>query len=50
MELAIPRGFSISPDGKRFLVAQQHEAGQGASEIRVVVNWFEELKALMGAR
>jgi serine/threonine-protein kinase len=48
MELAIPRGFSISPDGKRFLVAQQTEAG--ASEIRVVVNWFEELKALMGAR
>ncbi len=39
-----PHGrFDIHPDGKRFLMIRQ----TGRSEIRVVLNWFEELKRLV---
>ena len=39
------RGFDISPDGQRFLMIkpQKRKAGQ----IKVVLNWFEELKRLV---
>ena len=39
------RNYDISPDDHRFLmVSEEHEASVG--EIRVVLNWFEELKRL----
>jgi serine/threonine-protein kinase len=38
--------FDINHDGSEFLMLQSVNAGE--QEIRVIVNWFEELKALMG--
>jgi hypothetical protein len=35
----------VSPDGQRFLMLKTIEQqGQAATEIHVVLNWFEELK------
>ncbi|MBI4480621.1 MAG: protein kinase [Acidobacteria bacterium] len=35
---------SVSPDGQRFLATQPVEPEQPATQINVVLNWFEELK------
>lgn len=37
-------GYDVSPDGRRFLRFQPIEPGQAATQINVVINWFEELK------
>ena len=37
--------YDISPDGQRFLMIKEVEAGQ--AQINVVLNWFEELKRLV---
>ena len=46
---AAPRNFDILPDGKRFVFtrvdAGRAQAGGGAPQIRVVVNWTEEFRA-----
>ena len=43
------RHYDVSADGKRFLLIKDAPAPDGqqsaAPEIRVVLNWFEELKA-----
>ena len=39
----IPRHWDIHPDGDRFLMRERFTA----AELRVVVNWFEELKRLV---
>ena len=42
-----PRSFpdyDVSPDGQRFLMLKANEQVQGAAQINVVLNWFEELK------
>ena len=39
-----PLTFDVSPDGRRFLTASDLDSGAGG-ELRVVLNWFEELKA-----
>jgi hypothetical protein len=38
--------YSVAPDGSRFLMVS--DSGQ-AVELRVVLNWFEELKRLAPA-
>jgi Tol biopolymer transport system component len=38
--------FDVSPDGKRFLMLRQADAS-GITELRIVVNWTEELKRLL---
>jgi serine/threonine protein kinase/Tol biopolymer transport system component len=38
--------YGVSPDGKRFLVLQSADTSR-PTELRVVVNWFEELKRLV---
>jgi len=40
--------YDVAPDGKRFVMikGEADAFGEGA-EIRVVVNWFEELKRLV---
>ncbi len=38
--------FDIAPDGKSFVVVKPDEEWGKATEIRVVLNWFEELKRL----
>ena len=41
--LGYPRGSDKS-DGQRFLMIQNVEPEQPATQINVVLNWFEELK------
>jgi Tol biopolymer transport system component len=36
--------FDVSPDGQHFVMFQPGEEEQGASQIIVIQNWFEELK------
>jgi Tol biopolymer transport system component len=45
-----PRTYDVSTDGKRFLVLKQPVNRVAAPQIIVVQNWFEELKANVGAR
>ena len=37
------QGYDVSRDGRRFLMVKTAREAQ-PSEVRVVVNWFEELK------
>ncbi|HET9360271.1 MAG TPA: protein kinase [Vicinamibacterales bacterium] len=39
--------FDVSPDGRRFLMIKPLPGEDGAREITVVVNWFDELKRLV---
>ena len=36
--------YDVSPDGQRFLMLKATEQEQAATQINVVLNWFEELK------
>ena len=36
--------YDVSRDGQRFLMLKQIEQEQSATQINVVLNWFEELK------
>jgi hypothetical protein len=36
--------WDVSPDGQRFLMVKPVEQQQAATQINVVLNWFEELK------
>ena len=38
--------YDVSPDGQRFLMVRAVE-GVTRAQIHVVLNWFEELKALV---
>jgi hypothetical protein len=38
--------FDIAPDGKSFVMIKADEEWGRATEVRVVLNWFEELKRL----
>ncbi len=40
-------GFDVTPDGQYFAVLAPNPDAP-AREIRVVLNWFEELKAKVG--
>ena len=37
--------YDVTPDDQRFLMVQQGDV-LGVSQINVVLNWFEELKAV----
>ncbi len=39
--------FDVSPDGERFLMVQGMEPEQPATQINLVLNWFEELSRLI---
>ena len=43
-------GYSIAPDGKRFLFPQRLQADPPPTHLNVVVNWFEELKRRVPAK
>jgi serine/threonine-protein kinase len=45
-----PTGWSITPDGSRFLRIQQVEPERAITRIDLVLNWFEELKAKVASR
>jgi hypothetical protein len=36
--------YDVSPDGQRFIMVKSSEQAQSATQINVVLNWFEELK------
>jgi hypothetical protein len=36
--------YDVSPDGQRFLMLKEGERATSATQINVVLNWFEELK------
>jgi len=36
--------YDVSPDGQRFMMLKPNEQAQAATQINVVLNWFEELK------
>ena len=37
----------IHPDGQRFLIAKNEQAGETPTDLILVQNWFEELKRLV---
>jgi Tol biopolymer transport system component len=43
-------GWDVAPDGQRFLMIQSVEPEQPATQINVVLNWFEELKRKVPTR
>ena len=42
--------YDVSPDGQRFLMLKAIEQEQAATQINVVLNWFEELKRRVPAK
>lgn len=42
--------LDVAADGQRFLFASARDDSVDAKEIRIVLNWFEELKAKMASR
>jgi hypothetical protein len=40
----IYRSFDISPDGNKILIGITHSPSASATEVYVVVGWFNELK------
>ena len=42
----VPMQYDVSADGQRFLL-NRPEPQSGPSEIRVILNWFEELRRLV---
>ena len=43
LSLSTPN-YDVSPDGQRFLMLKPDQETQSATQINVVLNWFEELK------
>jgi hypothetical protein len=39
--------FDVMPDGKQFVFIKEMQPAQAATQINVVLNWFEELKQRM---
>jgi serine/threonine-protein kinase len=37
-------GYDVFPDGRRFLFPQRVEPEQAATQVNVVINWFEDVK------
>jgi serine/threonine-protein kinase len=42
--------YDVSPDGQRFLMIKPSAQTEGAAQIHVVINWFEELKQRVPVR
>jgi hypothetical protein len=40
------RNYDIAPDGKRFIMITDEELEEKPTQIRVVLNWSEELKRI----
>ena len=39
------QGYDIAPDGERFLMIRETGVDTGKSELIIIRNWFEDLKA-----
>jgi eukaryotic-like serine/threonine-protein kinase len=44
--LATGIAYDVSPDGQRFLMVKESDQAAAATQINVVLNWFQELKRL----
>ena len=42
--ISVSSNYDVSPDGQRFLMLKAGGQEQAATQINVVLNWFEELK------
>ncbi len=42
------RDYDLAPDGKRFLMLKTSEPPPPATQLHLVLNWFEELKTKVG--
>jgi len=43
--------YDVSPDGQHFVMLNEHEGNaSSATQINVVLNWFEELKRRVAAK
>ena len=38
------RSYDVEPDGMRFLMIKEDPAESGPARVKVVQNWFEEVK------
>jgi hypothetical protein len=48
MSPILPRAYDITPDGRLIGLIAPGQTGEGAGqEIRIYLNWFEELKRLV---
>jgi hypothetical protein len=47
--LAPPADCDAAPDGQHFLILKESLQATAATEINLVLNWFEELKRLVPA-
>ncbi|MNC98597.1 hypothetical protein D3C83_166130 [compost metagenome] len=43
---SLGRYYDVAPDGSRFLMLKVARTAQQPMDLRVVVNWFEEVKRL----
>ncbi|MHC4557797.1 MAG: protein kinase domain-containing protein [Planctomycetota bacterium] len=43
----LERGYDVSRDGEKFLMIKESNEQQAATQLFVVINWFEELKRLV---
>jgi hypothetical protein len=41
--------YDVTPDGQRFVMVQPSEQERTATQINVVLNWFEDLKRRVGS-
>jgi eukaryotic-like serine/threonine-protein kinase len=48
--LALYANYSIAPDGQRFLMVKRISEGESPAEIKVALNWFDELNARVPAK
>ena len=48
--LALYANYSISPDGQRFLMVKRISEGESPAEIKVALNWFDELNTRVSAK
>jgi len=42
------RNYDVTPDGQRFVMVKPSEQESAATQINVVLNWFEDLKRRVG--
>jgi hypothetical protein len=51
-DTVVTRGYDVSPDGQRFFVVQRRSAPPNAraTQVNLVLNWFDELKAKVPER
>jgi hypothetical protein len=40
-----PRQYDVTPDGQRFVMIESLEEDRSITQMNVVLNWFEALKA-----